>query len=34
MANLPNDGNLSGDDDREGVVLSKAEWENFQHENQ
>ncbi len=34
MANLPNDGNLSNDNDREEVALSRAEWENFQHENQ
>ena len=34
MANLPNDGNLSSDNDREGVALSRAGWENFQHENQ
>jgi hypothetical protein len=34
MANLPNDGNLFGNDDREGVALSRARWENFQRENQ
>jgi hypothetical protein len=34
MANLPNDGNLFGNDDREGMALSRARWENFQRENQ
>ena len=34
MANLPNDGNLSGKDDCEGMALLRAEWGNFQCENQ
>jgi hypothetical protein len=33
IANLQNDGNLSGDDDRDGVVAFKADFENFQRDN-
>ena len=34
MANSQNDGNLSGDGEREGVALSRADFENFRRDNQ
>lgn len=34
MANSQNDGNLSGDGEREGVAFSRADFENFRRDNQ
>ncbi len=34
MANLQNNDNLFGDDDRGGMALFMADFENFQHDNQ
>ena len=34
MANLQNNGNLSNDNNRQGVALFRADFENFQHDNQ
>ena len=34
MENLQNDGNLSSDNDHWGMALFRADFENFQHDNQ